>query len=441
VIRPGARRAHQRLDATALRSILATMTVGEYAGVPLQDPDDTWQHGAVFLLRKPPFWPESQTIGEWTTSVVANVPVVVTRGPVKARNFEDTFAAALTAANRGLDFLSVTGRGDCAIRDPSDDCLVWWPDKQRGGIVMRYRVIQNAELPARADITATVTNPDGTVAPPPQPQTPMAREAYRFIRMARTSDDLYDSYRNMFLAFECLLSDIHPPGQENEMEWFKAALKEAHGLVRLDILAKPGKHTNHVKWVMKHMYERERCALMHAKQNRGKGYLLPQDHIPRAELMDSLGRLWSYIRNLIREQYGVHGSMVDFSAYAMEPGAMNVLRNSVVVISDDETPVVKTPGGGTPIADGSRLVELQSGEAAADPHQRRVWTFLAHCDPSDLSVLTAIRKVCAKLGDDRAQSASELLGPLHLGESVVGFEVVYGVRYVNPAIAPSQFSS
>ena len=103
--------------------------------------------------------------------------------------------------------------------------------------------------------------------------------------------------------------------------------------------------------------------------------------------------------------------------------------------------MVKTPGGGAPIADGSRLVELQSGEAAADPHQRRVWTFLAHCDSSDLSVLTAIRKVCAKLGDDRAQSASELLGPMHLGESVVGFEVVYGVRYVNPAIAPSQFSS
>ena len=166
-----------------------------------------------------------------------------------------------------------------------------------------------------------------------------------------------------------------------------------------------------------------------------------QDHIPRAQLTASLGRLWSYISNLVRERYGVNGRGFDFSARAVEPGALKALRDSVVVVSDDETPAVNTRGVGSPIADGSRLVELQSGEAVADPDQRRVWSFLAHCDPSDLSVLTAIRKVGAKLGDDRAQSISELLGPLHLGGSVVRFEVVYGVRYVNPVIAPSQFSS
>ena len=76
---------------------------------------------------------------------------------------------------------------------------------------MRCTMIQNAELPARAHATGTVTKPDGTVTAPPVPQTPGAGEAYRFIRMSRTSHDLFDSYRNMFLAFECLLCDIRPP--------------------------------------------------------------------------------------------------------------------------------------------------------------------------------------------------------------------------------------
>ena len=436
------------------------MSVGDYAGVPLQDSGDTWQNGAVFLLRRPPHWSDSVSIDGWSSSVIAKVPAVITCGPVNARNFDDTFAAALTAANRGLDYMSVAGMGDCAIRDPSDDCLVWWPDKGSRGIVMRCRMIQNAELPARAQATGKVTKPDGTVTPSPPPQTPMVREAYRFIRMARTSDDLYDSYRNMFLAFECLLSEIRPPQQittrrkcgclrwgpaeterEGESQWFKAALMEADRLVSLDTLTGPGEHTNHVKWVMNHMYDRERSALMHAKQNRGRDYLLPQNHIPRAELTASLGRLWSYIRNLVRVHYGTSGAMVDFSAYAMEPGALKLLGDSVVVISDDETPAVNIPGVASPIAEGSRLVELHSGEASADPDQPRLWTFLAHCDPSDLSVLTAIRRLGARLDNDRAQVVSELHGPLHLGDSVVRFEVVYGVRYVNPVVAPSQFSS
>jgi hypothetical protein len=379
---------------------------------------------------------------------------------VTARNINDTFAAALTAANRGLDYMSVTGMGDCAIRDPSDDCIVWWPDRRHRGIVMRWRMIQNVELPARARITGTVTRPDGTVTPSPQPQTPMARDAYRFIRMSRTSDDLYDSYRNMFLAFESLLSEIRPPRQittrrgwgcfrwgpaetkpEGETEWFKAALLEAGKLVPIDTLTGPGDHTNHVKWVMKHMYDRQRSALMHSKRNRGRDFLLPQDQIPRTELTASLGRLWSYIRNLVRVQYGTTGAMLDFSAKAIEPLALQFLGGSVVVVSDDETRAVYTPEDGSPIQDGSRIVELQSGDASADPDESRLWTFLAHCNPGDLGVLTAIRKLGARLGNDAAQVVSNLYGPLHLGNSVVRFEVVYGVRYVNPVAAPSQFSS
>ena len=69
--------------------------------------------------------------------------------------------------------------------------------------------------------------------------------------MCRTSDDLFDSYRNLFLAFESRLSDIRPRQRvlkrrrfglrrannngrwESEKHWFMDALSDADNLVPL----------------------------------------------------------------------------------------------------------------------------------------------------------------------------------------------------------------
>jgi hypothetical protein len=41
--------------------------------------------------------------------------------------------------------------------------------------------------------------------------------AFRFFRLAQTSDDLFDAYRNMYLAFEALLSTKHPKPAAEEL--------------------------------------------------------------------------------------------------------------------------------------------------------------------------------------------------------------------------------
>ena len=125
------------------------MTVGSYGGVALQDPLDTWRHGAVFLVRKAPPVTESVSLDWWTTTVVAGVRAVITRGPsssaitggLRSRRFQDTLGFALKMANNALDYMSVTGRADCAIREGSEDCLVWWRDREAGGVIMRIRIV------------------------------------------------------------------------------------------------------------------------------------------------------------------------------------------------------------------------------------------------------------------------------------------------------------
>lgn len=181
--------------------ILATMTVGEYAGVPLQNSDDTWRHGAVFLLRKSAARRSTTVLlpNGWLVSVVDRTNVVVVCGPSVATSFDDTFAEALEAANHALDFWSIGGESDHAIREAPDDCLVWWPDPECGGTVMRCKVVINVS--PRLSMTGHVTDADGNVPPPPPPPPPptaVTHDAFRFVRMSRTSTDLFDAYRNLF---------------------------------------------------------------------------------------------------------------------------------------------------------------------------------------------------------------------------------------------------
>jgi hypothetical protein len=160
---------------------------------------------------------------------------------------------------------------------------------------MRARVVHTT----RATITATGTVTDAagdTVAPPPAaPITAAQHDAFRFIRMSRTSEYLFDSYRNMFLALERLLSDIRPRAMrpngkpaESEKDWFTAALQQADKLVPVAKLAPTGTQ-DPSDWVYINMYGAERSGLMHAKPGL---YHLPQDDAGRADS----GRRYAHCR-------------------------------------------------------------------------------------------------------------------------------------------------
>lgn len=435
------------------------MPVGEYAGIPLQDPADTWRHGAVFLLRKAARRSASVSLDGWVTSVAQNASVVVACGPSTAVDFDRTFSEALKAANRGLDYMSVQGQADCAVRDAPDDCLVWWPDPALGGIVMRCRAIVTMGFTLSA--TGVVKDAAGNVVPSPPLPSAVADDAFRFVRICRTSDDLYDSYRNLFLAFECLLSDIRPRRRvpipspqrrwwpwrtapsvgtkwETEHDWFMDALDLADKLVPLNGLTPMGV-TNHKRWIYRRMYSAERSALMHAK--RGQNYLLPHDATGRLELIASLGNLWDYIKDLIEQHLGVTHLSSNLSLFAVEQMCRNTLPQFAMVVSDDDSTHVN-PKADNPIAQGSGVVDLQSAGPAVDPEDPELWTLQADVNAADLLGLSTIRRFGLKnLSDGSLHVLSELVGPLTLGSSVARLQMVHGMRHVNPSGPPRLFSS
>ena len=409
------------------------MTIGLCAGIPLQDPAGTSRHGAVFLLRNKSVADAEITLFDgWTTTVAAGTNAVVTRGPSSSTSFYETHTEALRAANNGLDYVCMRGWGSAAIRSDSDDCLVWWPDPVNG-IILRARVIHTTRAQMR--FTATVTDKDGNVVydPPAPPPTPAQHDALRFIRMSRTSEYLFDAYRNMFLALERLLSDIRPrrPG-EREKDWLTAALQQAEPIVSATKLAPAGEAAP-IDWFYTNMYADERSGLMHAKPGL---YHLPQDDASRARLQASLRVLWDYVRALASAVVGVEHSRSGFSARGWEEHFKPTFENMILFVTDKDLSLDRSDDETAEII-RNNVIRLPTDAPVTEGPMLR--TRLGGVEAAKLQSLGWIvgMGALAPTGGDPLSFGSELPGPLRLGTSVTRFEMLAGWRNLNLVDLPT----
>lgn len=416
-------------------AILTDVTIGDYSGVPMQDDGDTWRTGAVFLLRHPAAADAVVPLNGWVTSVKSGSRAVVTTGPSTATDHAGTFLDAMMAANQGLDYMSATGRTHSVIADANNDSIVWWPDSA-GVVTMRATIVLDMGFGGAAAVA--ITDSPHSAVPQPVPPAPMAQNVFRFMRMAKTSGDLFDAYRNMFLAFECLLDDIHPHLNGPEGQWFKAALGVANSMVPVAKLA-PSGEADPIEWVYRNMYGDERSALMHAKQHRT--YLLPQDSASRASLQASLETLWQYVRELVP----VHLKVTTVSAHLFASGWAMIadprLREMALFVSNDGSQMpTDEPSGLGPTA---TTIEMQPGTPSADPSDSMLRCISSVWPAVNLSGIDGITKIGAKVPGigSPVLVLSELVGPLRLGQSVSTFEVLHGVRSISANGAPAVFSS
>ena len=181
------------------------------------------------------------------------------------------FSLGHTLTQQGLDMMSILGLHDAVIRDAEDEHLIWWTDAL--GLVLRAVSTTLLKFTV-GSVTLAVRDKGGNIVPSILPH-PRHHVAFRFFRLAQTTDDLFDAYRNMYLAFEALLSTQHPkPASEREIDWLRRALRSASPLLRLDALGLPVT-SDLVEAIIEKVYRDARLPLFHAKE--GHPYFAPQD--------------------------------------------------------------------------------------------------------------------------------------------------------------------
>ena len=193
-------------------------------------------------------------------------------------------------------------------------------------------------------------------------------ESFRYFRLAQSTDDLFDAFRNIYLAVEAVLSTIAPQHlgrsgrpSEGEGDWFKRALGVAAQHVDLSRYTTNKDATTALDDLFDEMYGVTRTAVFHAKA--GRPVLIPMDMTARPRVLDSLTRLATFFVELSDKVLAVrYGSSFIFTGgFHMMAKAM--LSNSRIVLTSivqDTNPDVTTLGGGA--ADRAELAAEPADE-------------------------------------------------------------------------------
>jgi hypothetical protein len=382
--------------------------------------------GGAFRLSQAASEDSTEIIGDSTIEVRAGSEIVVTRNAAGA-TYEDARGNALAAANKGLDFLCLRGATPMAIRHAETEHVVWWSEGSQS-------VIRLLSAPTVTLHAGKVTVKGGTPVVPPPPEW---HESARYFRLSQLTDDLFDSFRNVYLALESIFDHLAPqrtaPSFEREGEWFRRALAEAGKIANLAGYAPKGV-PDPAEALYDELYRSTRNLVFHAKSTRA--YHLPHSS-PERRAVEETTRRAAYLYIALAERV-IHlrppGSGWFAGAWrvaidGLAPRLGIAVTNDPAPFSADDTAI--NPSGGA-------LVEL--GVSRAPKYDRPFeHAFLGVGQGAEIAHLREVTRVCSTV-DGEPHSAGIPEGAL-LVSDVDRFEALVVLRARNAHEPKRDFAS
>ena len=310
--------------------------------------------GGVFRLDRKLTSDISRSItGGWSAFARSDGQDLIVSGPRGAADYETALEDAISAAQEALDLIVAEGDQALTIEGAETGHVVWWTETR--GIVLRDMAI--GDLGFRFSGTAEVRDAAGNLVTQPAPPPVPWHESFRYFRISQTTGDLFDAYRNLYLAVESLLSTVVPMHlnaaggpAEGEGQWLRRALTQVHSAtVDLANYVVAGV-ANPVDAVYNDLYAGTRTQLFHLKT--GRPILLPHTLSGRGSVLASLERLGRLYVDLARSALSLQrrGGVMTYAGFR---AATNFAAE--LVLSDDRAPAEKTdsvinPSGGAVMA-------------------------------------------------------------------------------------------
>jgi hypothetical protein len=299
------------------------------AGILVADKHSDLDSGAAFMLAQKCGVSEVVYLDSGSeVEIQEGCPYVIAR--IRgASSANDAFNNGHEVAQQGLDLLSITGKADLSIKSASDEYLVWWREKS----VQILRVVAVTRINVNFKATlGEVTDKNGNIIPQPLPPKPIYHESLRYFRLSQVTDDVFDAFRNAYLALELLLEHIEPRlPKEGEGTWLKRALNSVNNTIPLS-RAYSTTSPDIVSDIHNDIYKNIRCSIFHA---RGQPRLLPQNLADREIVSKGLASLTEIV--LLLANNWLHARR---SRGVMTPSAFDEMMGLIssgltIVVSDD----------------------------------------------------------------------------------------------------------
>lgn len=363
--------------------------------------------------------------------------VLVVRNLASA-TYDDALVRGAEIANRTLDLLAIGGGQRLVMRPLDDYHLAWWRDAN-GKCTLRWH--DAADLTMSGSVTAEVRDANGELVPQTAPLVPAWHESMRYFRSAQTTDDLFDAFRNIYLALESVLSSIEPVRvrangrPEGERDWVTRALATASALVDLNVyLTVPV--SDPATAVLDELYGSVRTSIFHAKN--GRPVLLPQDAAHRSVVADALERYTRLYLDLCSGQLGVRfggGGMTEAGFAAMIGAPM---ANLMIRVTSDATPAGKSDARLSPT--GAPTFALNAGLRPDLAASMYAVTFGEAAAADVVSAIGVVRRAGAMDEEDQLVNIAHMEQDLDLS-GFDTFECVLAVRGINAGMPRAKFAT
>ena len=236
---------------------------------------------------------------------------------------------AIDVTGKALDIAAVMDFDALLLAKPGDDLIIYRCDK-------RVQLTIQSLLDFSVSVGGagiTITHADGTQERP-MPQIPEWCPAFRFYRLSQASNDLFEAYRNLFLALEALLDQLFPKQlKEQEFEWLHRAFREVETHVDFALSQEAA---DPLKELVQRLYG-IRLNLFHAKQGKTFVPEVGSNYLAVSNAYHELVPIW---RKIVEKFLGAspRGGALMRAGFRM---MMEPFADLHVAMSPDTTPVTK----------------------------------------------------------------------------------------------------
>lgn len=380
---------------------------------------DQFRPGVLLPLREAP-----RTSGRDTdpsgieVEAKRRVKAVVVRNLAGSRPAE-LLPQALDSANRGLDLLCASGVAPMVIADPDLLNLCWWEGADSARCMrVACRVRSQARLTVGGGIPDAGDPGNLILAPTSTTWDP----ALRYFRLSQVTDDLFDAFRNLYLAVESAFDASFPrPNGMGEGDWLLAALRNAASQgVNLNLYAPPGARSAERR-LYKEIWTDIRNAVFHAKGSQAR--FVPLDASKRPAVLDAHRRLGALFMDLAGREWGVRFLSSGMGVAAIDAMAAGFLSDTQITLSSTRASI--DARGNVSVTEGTKVTSTSRRAPELDDDRTRF--VVASFDEQQLAVMPSVASLI--LTKDHAIYAfDDFDGSTVTLDSVDRLEVAFGVE-------------